>query len=364
MKNELLYQIALTLVPGIGDVIGKKLIAYCGSAEAVFREKRQLLKKIPGIGEVLSSTVAQYNCFERAEQEISFMEQYKIQPVFFQDDDYPKRLKECCDAPVLLYYKGNANLNHNKFLAVVGTRMPSDYGKAICEAIVREMKDVIIISGLAYGIDSVSHKTALNNGLSTIGVLGHGLDQIYPQANRKLAEKMVQQGGLLTEFISKTIPDRENFPRRNRIVAGMADAVLVIESGIKGGSLITANIANSYNRDVFAIPGKTTDIKSEGCNYLIRSNKAALVENAEQVKEWMQWNEHVQEKPAIQKKLFLNLSPEETLVMNILEEFGECSIDYLISHSKLTPSRASAVLLNLEFEGIIKSLPGKMYRLL
>lgn len=364
MNNELIYQIAITLIPGIGDVIGKKLITYCGSAEAVFREKKQLLKKIPGIGNVLSNAVNQYDCFDRAEQEIAFMDQYKIQPIFFQDDNYPKRLKECCDAPVMLYYKGNADLNPKKILAVVGTRMPSDYGKNICENIVREMKEVLIISGLAYGIDAVSHKTALNSGLNTIGVLGHGLDLLYPATNRKLAEKMIQQGGLLTEFISKTVPDRENFPRRNRIVAGMADAVLVIESGITGGSLITANLANSYNRDVFAIPGKTTDLKSAGCNSLIRSNKAALVENAEQIKEWMQWNDHPKQEPPLQRKLFLNLSPDETALMNILEEFGESSIDYLINHSKLSPSRASSALLNMEFEGVVKSLPGKMYRLL
>ncbi|MDD4848876.1 MAG: DNA-processing protein DprA [Bacteroidales bacterium] len=364
MNNDLLYQIALTLVPGIGDVLGKKLITYCGSAEAVFQEKKTLLKKIPRIGEFIASSVVQSNCFERAEQEINFIEKFQIQPICFTDEKYPKRLKECNDAPVLLYYKGTADLNHKKFLAVVGTRMPSDYGKNMCENIVREMNDVLIISGLAYGIDSISHRTAVEGGLYTIGVLGHGLDTIYPSTNRVLAEKMLQRGGLLTEYISKTIPERENFPRRNRIVAGMADAVLVIESGIKGGSLITANIANSYNRDVFALPGKTIDSKSAGCNYLIRTNKAALVENAEQIKEWMQWNDTLKKEPPIQRKLFLNLTPDETLLMNILEESGTCSIDHLINHSKLSPSRASAALLNMEFEGILKSLPGKMYCLL
>lgn len=363
MNNDLIYQIALTLVPGIGDVLGKKLITYCGSAEAVFREKKQLLKKIPRIGEVIISSLKQSHCLSRAEQELKFIEKFHIQPICFLDENYPKRLKECHDAPVLLYYKGTVDLNHEKVLAVVGTRTPSNYGKTMCESIVREMNDVLIVSGLAYGIDAISHKTAIEHHLNTVGVLGHGLDIIYPALNGKLAEKMLEQGGLLTEFISKTPPDRENFPRRNRIVAGMVDAVLVIESGKKGGSLITADLANGYNRDIFALPGKTTDIKSAGCNYLIRSNKAALVEDAEQIKEWMQWSNQKKQEPSIQKKLFLNLSKDEELIFKILEENGECSIDYLITHSKLTPSNASASLLNMEFEGVIKSLPGKMYRL-
>lgn len=364
MDSDLLYQIALTLVPGVGDVFGKKLIEFCGNAEAVFREKKHLLKKIPGIGDVLTASINQNNCLGRAEQELNFIEKYNIQAIFYKDEKYPQRLKECYDAPVLLYYKGVADLHQKKVLAVVGTRKPTDYGKTICESIVREMNDVLIVSGLAYGIDAISHTTALESGLQTIGVLGHGLDIIYPASNRKLAEKMLEQGGLLTDFVSKTVPDRENFPQRNRIVAGMADAILVIESGRKGGSLITANIANSYNRDVFAIPGKVGDLKSEGCNYLIRNNKAALVENAAQIKEMMQWEEQVfkKQKP-IQRKLFINLTPNEELLIKILENNGDCSIDFLINDSKITPSNISAALLNLEFEGIVKSLPGKIFRL-
>lgn len=363
MNNDLVYQIALTLVSGIGDVFGKKLIEFCGSAEAVFCEKKQLLKKIPGIGDVISQSINNHNCLDRAKQELDFIEKNNIQPIFYKDNDYPQRLKECYDAPVLLYFKGETNLNQKQILAVVGTRKPSDYGKMICESIVREMDDVLIVSGLAYGIDAIAHSTAIDNGLNTVGVLGHGLDIIYPASNRKLAEKMLHQGGILTDFISKTVPDKENFPQRNRIVAGLADAVLVIESGKRGGSLITANLANGYNRDVFAIPGKVNDLKSEGCNYLIRNNKAALVENAQQIKELMFWEEASKNTKPIQRKLFVNLTPNEELLLQILEDNGDCSIDFLINNSKLTPSNTSATLLNLEFEGIVKSLPGKMYRL-
>lgn len=361
----LLYQIAITLIPGVGDVNGKKLISYCGNAEAVFRENRRALMKIPGMGMATVNSILGSKVLSRAEKEISFIERYKIRPLYYLDEAYPQRLKHCMDGPVMLYLRGNANVNAPKVLSVVGTRRASDYGRAMTEAIISGLKDsdVLVVSGLAYGIDTYAHRAALAEGLPTAGILAHGLDRIYPHANRKLAIKMQANGGLLTEFLSETNPDRENFPKRNRIVAGMADATLVIESAIRGGALITANIANSYNRDVFAVPGRTGDKYSEGCNYLIRTNKAALVESAEDINFFMQWENRHMEKGK-QTRLFRDLSPEESTVMDVLKEYKEAGIDFLILQSKLSNSKIAAVLLELEFDGLVKSLPGKMYRII
>jgi DNA processing protein len=362
--DNLFYQISLTLVSGVGNVLAKKLLSYCGSAEAVFSEKKKLLLKIPGIGQTVADAIANHEVHERVTEEIAFIEKYNIRPLFYFDADYPQRLKECHDAPVILYYKGNADLNAEKILAVVGTRTPTDYGRMVCERIIAELDNVLIISGLAYGIDSCAHRAALKHDLKTIGVLAHGLDRMYPTQNEHLAKEMLTQGGLVTEFMSKTIPDRENFPQRNRIVAGMADAVLVIETAKKGGSLITATLANSYNRDVFCVPGKVTDTKSAGCNWLIRSNRAALVESGEQVKEMMGWDENSAKVGVIQKSLFPVLSPDEEVIYKILEDNKECSIDFIVHHADMSSSKVSAALLNMEFENIVKALPGRMYKII
>ena len=279
-NNKLIYQIGLTLIRGIGDVNGKKLVAYCGSPEAIFKESTSALLKIPGIGKSTVNSIKSQKVLDRAESEIEFINKFKIKPLFYTDPDYPARLLNCEDNPLMLYYKGNADVNSQRVIAIVGTRRATNYGKSRCEEIIDDLKNrnVLVVSGLAYGIDSCAHRSSLEFGMNTIGVLGHGLDRIYPAHNRKLAEKMINQGGLLTEFFSNTNPDRENFPKRNRIVAGMSDAVLVIESAEKGGALITADIANSYNRDVFAFPGNINSKYSEGCNRLIKSHKAALIE--------------------------------------------------------------------------------------
>jgi len=361
----LIYQIGITLIPGIGDVNGKKLIAYCSGAEAVFKEKRKNLMKIPGIGEATVNSIISQKVLERAEKEIEFINKYKITPLFFSDKAYPQRLKHCIDSPLMLYYMGSADLNSPRIVSIVGTRRASEYGKEICNKIIEGLIDlnVLVISGLAYGIDTNAHKTALKNNLATVGILAHGLDRIYPAANKSLAEKMVLNGGLLTDFLSKTNPDRENFPKRNRIIAGISDATIVIESAIRGGALITANIANSYNRDVFAVPGKLTDKYSEGCNFLIKTNRAALIQSAKDVKYIMRW-ESESKKTARQKKLFTEFSPDEELVMNILKEKEEVGIDYIVLKSKLSSSKIASILLNLEFEGIVKCLPGKMFKCL
>ncbi|HEX7367011.1 MAG TPA: DNA-processing protein DprA, partial [Pelobium sp.] len=254
----MLYNIALTFVKGIGDVTIKSLISYCGSAEEVFKTKQTALEKIPGIGPKTAKLIVNHEAFSRAEQELKFVEKYKIEPLFYTDKLYPRRLKNCADAPALLYFKGNADLNNQKTLAIVGTRNASNYGKAFCEKLIDGLKahQALIVSGLAYGIDVASHKAAVNLKQTTVGVLGHGLDRIYPALHRSVAESMLANGGLLTEFPSQTNPDRQNFPKRNRIIAGLADAVIVVEAAKKGGALITAEIANSYNKDVFALPGK------------------------------------------------------------------------------------------------------------
>jgi DNA processing protein len=361
--DDLFYQISLTLVPGVGNVLAKKLLSHCGSAEAVFSFFYKLLLKIPGIGQTVTDAIANHEVRERVEEEIAFIERYNIRPLFYSDADYPQRLKECHDAPVILYYMGNIDLNATKILAIVGTRTPTDYGRNVCEKIIAELDNVVIISGLAYGIDSCAHRAALRHDLNTVGVLAHGLDRMYPPQNDHLAKEMLTHGGLVTEFMSKTNPDRENFPQRNRIVAGMADAVLVVETAKKGGSLITATLANSYNRDVFCLPGKVTDPKSAGCNWLIRSNRAALVESGEQIKEMMGWDENSTKVGVIQKSLFPTLSPDEEVIYKILEDNKECSIDFIVHHADMSSSKVSAALLNMEFESVVKALPGRMYKL-
>lgn len=362
MTDQLLYQIALTLIPGVGDVNGKKLIAYCGGAEAVFREKRSSLEKIPGIGRATVNSLISNGVLSKAEEEILFLTKHQIQPLFYLDKNYPKRLQHCADSPMMLYFKGEAKFNEMRMVGVVGTRNASEYGKRMCEQLIEDLvnDEVMIVSGLAYGIDAYAHRAALKFGLQTVGVLGHGLDRIYPAANKSIAERMLEQGGLLTEFLSGTTPDRENFPKRNRIVAGMIDALVVVESAKRGGALITADIANSYNRDVFAFPGRIGDTYSEGCNFLIRTNRAALIENASNLRYLMGW-ENQSPKQGVQTKLFRAFSDEEQLVLDAFGTGNECDIDALILHTNLPSSKLAAVLLTLEFDGVLVALPGKRY---
>lgn len=364
-ETQLMYKIGVTLLPNVGDITAKKLIAYCGSAEAVFKEKKSNLAKIPGLGRVYLSKIKTGGILEKAENELGFIQKYHIKILYFEDRDYPERLKQCIDSPVMLYYKGKSDLNASKIVSIVGTRKVSDYGKETVGKLVEGLSGykVLIISGLAYGVDTCAHKFALENKLETVAVLGHGLDRIYPQANKTLAEKMLNQGGLLTDFPSGTKPDRENFPKRNRIVAGLSDATIVIESARKGGALITADIANSYNRDVFTFPGRVGDKYSEGCNFLIKTNRAALIENAGDLIYMMGWEE-TKPKPAQQKKLFITLTDEEKLLVELLESENELGIDKLCIASKMNATKVASALLNLEFKGVVRCLPGKVYRLL
>lgn len=362
------YKIAITLIPNIGDITGKKLIAFCGGVEAVFKENKKSLLKIPGIGFQLVQSIIDNRAIviQRAEEEIRFIEEQNIKPLFFLDDDYPERLKNCIDGPLMLYVSGNADLNKKRIIAIVGTRNATEYGKEITNNLIKDLVDLdpLIVSGLAYGIDSFAHKAAIQNNLSTIGVLAHGLDRIYPLINKSIAEKMVLNGGLLTDFISKTNPDRENFPKRNRIIAGLSDAVIVVEAARKGGALITADIANSYNRDVFAFPGKISDNYSKGCNHYIKTNRAALIESANDIKYIMGWEEKKENKKPAQKKLFVELTEEERVIVDLLQKNGDSGIDFLCINSQMNSSKIATALLNLEFNGMVRSMPGKMYQLI
>jgi DNA processing protein len=266
----------------------------------------------------------------------------------------------------MLYYKGDADLNQSRIVGIVGTRSATAYGKAVTQELIRDLTEqgLLVVSGLAFGIDASAHRGALDAGLQTIGVLGHGLDRIYPFTHKSLAERIISQGGLLTEFMSGVKPSRENFPRRNRIIAGLCDAIVVVEAARKGGALITAELANSYNRDVFAIPGRVHDPYSEGANHLIRTNKAALIQGAADLVYLMGWKRDTGESNTVQKKIFLELSREEEIIVKLLQEKGQVGIDDLCTGSGLQQNQVSSALLNLEFEGVLKCLPGKVYTLL
>lgn len=366
MQSELFYQLCLTLVPNIGDVQAKILVQHFGDASSVFKAKKTQLEKIDGIGEVRANSIKHFDEFHLVETEMKFIDKYKIKTFFLTDADYPKRLLNCYDSPTLLFYKGNADLNSPRIVAIVGTRSNTDYGKAITENLVRDLAphNVIIISGLAYGIDAFAHKASVKHGLPTIGVVGHGLSKIYPAQNALLAKEMIAEGGgILSEFFHDTKPDKHNFPLRNRIVAGISDATVIIESSIKGGSMITAKLADGYNRDVFAIPGRTTDKLSAGCNHLIKYNKAILLTDADELLDVLGWKEK-KASPKKQRELFIELTPEEQIVIKILQEKEAVHIDEINSSSGLSSSSIAAAILNLELQDIVQSQPGKMYKMI
>ncbi len=365
MNKDLLYQIALTLIPNIGPVQAKILLQQCEPAE-IFKAKRSALEKIEGIGTIRANNIKDFNDFKTAEEEITFIEKYGIHSLFITDNNYPKRLLNCYDSPTLLYYKGSADLNTSKIVAVIGTRNHTDYGRQLTEKLIDDLGElnITVISGLAYGIDAIAHKSSLKNNLPTIGVLAHGLDQVYPSQHAGLAKDMIRQnGGLLTEFRSKTNPDKHNFPARNRIVAGMSDATIVIETGIKGGSMITAELANGYNKDVFAFPGRVTDSKSGGCHYLIKNNKAVLLTDAKELAEIMNWQQKEKHPVKKQKELFIELNADEKIMISILKEKESAHIDEINLKSGLSSSAVAAAILSLELQNVVVSLPGKLYRL-
>jgi DNA processing protein len=360
------YLLALSLVENIGAVKAKELVTIVGKAEEVFKLKPVKLSKIEGIGPETIAGIQKFNSWSRIEEEWKFAQKYNIDIIPLTDKRYPQRLLNCYDSPLLLFAKGKADYNVEKIVSIVGTREITNYGKQFTEKLVQDLaaENVTVVSGMAYGVDAVAHKQCLKQKLTTIGVLAHGLDAIYPAEHKNLAKDMVLgSGGLLTEHISKTKADRYNFPRRNRIVAGMADATIVIETATKGGSMITAQLANSYNKDVFALPGKVTDAKSEGCNYLIKNNLAILLTDAKQLLETMGWASKKQNRKPIQKEIFIELTPDEKLITNYLQGKEAVYIDELSKHTSMHLSKLAAVILHLELKGVILQLPGKMYKL-
>ena len=363
--EQTLYLIALSRIAGLGDARVKKLVAYCGGPKEVFATSAAALEKIPNIGRSIASAVRSSKVLAAAEKELSFAEMNNVKAISFLDPDYPKRLKHCVDSPVVLYKKGNGSINPDRAISIVGTRNATDHGKGFTDKLVQEFAatGATILSGLAYGIDIAAHRAALKYGLPTIGCLAHGLDRIYPSVHTKTANEMLEKGALITDFPIGTNPDRENFPKRNRIVAGMADATIVVEASEKGGALITAELANSYDRDVFAVPGRVNDPQSAGCHRLIMGHKAALITNAKDVMDALGWNVSESKSQAkTQTKLLIDLTEEQEKIVSILQEKAH-PIDMLTVLSGYSMSKVATILLELEFEGLVKNLPGKMYKL-
>jgi DNA processing protein len=364
MDQERVSLLALHLTPGIGDFLVKQLVSYCGSAGQVFTTPKGKLLKIPGVGEISADAIKNGKTFQDAERELIKAEKNDTEVLFFTDKKYPHRLKAIDDAPAVLYYKGNQNLNVAKSVGIVGTRQATEYGKEVVEKICQELvpHKALIVSGLAYGIDINAHKCALKHGLATIGVMGSGMDIIYPAVHKDTAKKMISQGGLITENHFGTKPDAHNFPARNRIIAGLCDALIVVEAAEKGGALITAEIANTYNKDVFAVPGNLGQTYSDGCNKLIKINKANVYTSVKDLEYIMNWSG---EKSGVQTTLDLQLfEPEEQKVIAILKERNApVMIDELSFKSSLPPSQLASLLLTLEFKNAVKSLPGKMFTL-
>ena len=368
--EERIYSIALTQIPGIGHIWAKKLVDEMGSATGVFRFRTELAERLPGVNRRIVDVLECPQAILRAEQEYAFAEKNHIRCLTLNDEAYPSRLRECPDAPVILFFKGNADLNALRVINMVGTRNATDYGKQLCVRFLRELEelcpDVLVVSGLAYGIDINAHRAALTYHFPTVGVLAHGLDRIYPSVHRTTAVDMLAQGGLLTEFLSGTNPDKHNFVSRNRIVAGMSDATIVVESAAKGGSLITADLAGGYHRDCFAFPGRATDEYSQGCNSLIRDNKAALIESAGDLVNALRWDAGSQTRlsGSVQRCLFPELSADEQQVVDVLGERGEVHINTLVVETDIPVHRMNAILFELEMKGVVRVLVGGLYRLL
>lgn len=361
-EQDLFYLLALLKVEGVGDIMAKKLLTHFGKAETVFTTKTNQIAAIDGVGSVLLKNLRDKSIFEKASKELDFIKSNDIKVSFFQDENYPERLKHCFDSPVLIFSAGNMNLKNKRIISIVGTRQITSYGTDFCRKLIEDLAplDPVIVSGFAYGVDIVAHQIAMENNLQTIGVLAHGLNQIYPKTHKKYVAKMEENGGFITEFWSSSNPDKENFVRRNRIVAGMTEATIVIESADKGGSLITANLANDYNRDVFAVPGRVTDKYSQGCNDLIKTQKASVLSSAADLIYMLNWDIEKKVK-SIQKSLFVDLEPDEQKVYDFLIKNGKELLDIIALQCDFPIFKISGVLLNMELKGVIRPLPGKLF---
>jgi DNA processing protein len=361
--NELIYKIALSIIPGIGPKKARNLLSYVGNIKDIFYQKKSSLSKIPGISYNLASNINQ-NIFEKAENEINFIQKNNIKAIFYLDKEYPKKLSYYDDSPILIYVKGDINFNKNKFLSIVGTRSMTHYGEENCKKLIEDLKNLninpIIVSGLAYGIDYCAHSSALINSLKTIAILGHGLDIIYPAAHKSIAEKISNNGALISEFTHNSRVDSTNFVRRNRIIAAISDATIIVESAKKGGSLITAEYGVQYSKDVFAFPGRTSDKYSEGCNFLIKTNRAAMIENANDLIFALNWKKN---NSPVQKNIFIKFSDEEQKIVDILKNKDMLNVDTIAYETRLPINKVLAILFNLEFKNAVKALPGRMYKL-
>ena len=367
-KDELTALLALQRIEGLGIARTRYLYEKFGNAQEIFRNRKDIAKILTGVVPNIADAMGDSSLFSKVEQEVRFIEENSIRYLIIGDEDYPARLRECSDAPLLLFFKGNANLNSERTVSIVGTRKVSEYGRRLCSRFVEELKelvpDVLIISGLAYGVDIASHQASLDCGLDTVGVVAHGLDMLYPARHREIAKQMIQQGGILTEFPSGTNPLPANFLRRNRIIAGMADAVVVVESAARGGSLATADMAQSYHRDCFAFPGSVGNIYSEGCNNLIRDNKAALITSASDMVQAMRWGvKSVHPSSGSQMVLPMELSPKERMVYEKIATKSEgIHINTLIVECNIAYPEMVAILFELELKGLTKPSPGSIYR--
>ncbi|NER13202.1 DNA-protecting protein DprA [Leptobacterium flavescens] len=365
-ESELITTLALQHVPYIGDIIAKKLIGHCGSPAEVFKEKRSKLLKINGVGSRNIADLWNPDHFRAAEKEMEFILKNRIGHSYFEEEEYPERLKHCVDGPILIFKKGHTDIRNKKVISVVGTRQVTAYGLSVCEKLIEELSvlDPVIVSGFAYGVDIIAHRAAVKNGLQTIGCLAHGLNQVYPKEHKKYRKQIEEKGGFITDFWSTAHPDKENFIKRNRIIAGLSEATIVIESAEKGGSLITADLANSYNREVFAVPGRTGDRYSRGCNDLIRSQKAHLLSSVADLIYILGWELEQKEVPAVQKKLFAELDPTEKIIYDFLLQNGKELLDIIALKCALPVHKVAASLLEMELKGVIRPLPGKLYEII
>lgn len=364
--TELIATLRLQHIPNIGSVTAKKLVAYCGSPSAIFEEKKENLQKMDGIGSLKLKHFFDVEHLEAAEKELRFIQENNIEVAYFMDADFPEYLKHAIDGPILLFKSGNIDLGNRKIISVVGTRKITSYGTSFCEKFIEEIAPLnpVIVSGFAYGVDICVQRAAMKHGLQTIGCLAHGLNQIYPKAHKKYCSEVEKNGGFLTEFWSSSTPERENFLKRNRIIAGISEATVVIESAEKGGSLVTADIAHSYNRDVFAVPGRAQDKYSIGCNNLIKQQKAQMLTSAADLVYLLGWETDIKEKKPIQKQLFVNLTDTEQKIYSYLQENGKELLDVIAIGCQLPIFKVSSTLLNMEMKGVVRPLPGKLFEVI
>lgn len=362
-EEELFYVLALQKVELVGDIVAKKLLTHFGSAKEIFQSKAVKLQSIDGIGSILIRNLKDKSVFQKAETELQFIKENHIETLYFKDENYPEKLKHCIDGPVLLFASGNFDLKNRKIISIVGTRQITSYGIESCKKLISDLAPLnpIIVSGFAYGVDIVAHQAAMENNLQTIGIVAHGLNQIYPKAHKKYVAKMEENGGFMTDFWSSSNPDKENFVKRNRIVAGMSEATIVIESADKGGSLITATMAGDYNRDVFAFPGRATDEYSQGCNNLIKTQKANLITSAADLIYMLNWDLDSEKSKPVQKQLFVDLDNDEQKIYDYLLKNGKELLDIIALDCEFPVYKISSILLNMELKGVIRPLPGKLF---